>query len=352
MKAVWVSIKKWFSDAVPLNTETLKDFGSEPVPNHLKKWWFALGGTPGICFLFLFATGVMLTFYYVPEPGKAYDSVKRITEMISYGWFVRSIHSWASNFMIIAVALHIFRVFFTGAYRPPRELNWMVGCVLFLCILMMGFTGYSLVYEQLSFWGATVAVNITQAVPFIGPYLAEFIRGGEAIGSNTLTRFFIFHVALIPTVIVILVGLHILLIRLHGVSEYHFKDDLPKEKKSFPFFPDHVLTEIAVGLAILGLLTCFAIIFPADMGPRANPAITPEHIKPEWYFFFTFRWLKLSNLTWGVLGTGGFFALMIFWPFIDRCVIRRKHKNSELSILWGVLAVVVFIALTVWEVLS
>ena len=154
-------IGAWLHERVPISVDAIKAAGNEPVPGHLKLWWFALGGTPAMLFFGQLATGLLLCVYYQPEPNHAWESVKQITEQVPYGWWFRSLHKWGANLMVIAVSLHLFRVFFTGAYRKPREINWVVGASLFTLTLALGFTGYSLVYEQLSFWGATVGANIT-----------------------------------------------------------------------------------------------------------------------------------------------------------------------------------------------
>lgn len=158
---------EWVRDRVPIDVEFLRAAGSEPIPGHLKRWWWCIGGTPAYLFIVQLVSGILLTFYYVPSPDDAYESVHAITNDLRFGWFIRSVHRWSSHLMIVAVLLHMMRVFFTGAYRKPREINWMVGCTLLLLTLGMGFTGYSLVWEQLSFWGATVAGNILVAVPFV-----------------------------------------------------------------------------------------------------------------------------------------------------------------------------------------
>ncbi len=336
----------WLKSRIPFDVENLKKFGAEPVPAHLKHWWWCIGGTPAYLFLVQLATGILLAFYYVPNADHAYESVKNITEQVAFGWYIRSIHHWGSHLMIVSVILHMMRVFFTGGYRAPRELNWMIGSCLLLITLVFGFTGYSLVYEQLSYWGATVAGNITQSVPFIGTYLADFIRGGEKISSSTLTRFFAFHIGVLPTLSFLLIGIHLFLIRLHGVTE--FPVTLDPKKKFFPFFPDHFLTEICVALVIMFLLTWLAIVFPAGLSEKANPLVTPPHIKPEWYFYFSFRILKLTSLTFAVLAMGFGFFVLLTWPLIDTW-LRRKHPRSETSVWLGVLGVIALLVLTLWE---
>ncbi len=351
MKRLSSKLTGWFTASAPMPGEFFQAVTSEPVPHHLKHWWFCLGGTPAYLFIIQVITGILLTFYYVPEPGHAYDSIRHITYDISYGWIIRSVHKWSANLMIIAVILHVFRVFFTGAYRKPRELNWMVGCCILATTLMFGFTGYSLIYEQLSYWGATVGSNITQNVPLIGDFLARFVRGGDSVEENTLTRFYIFHIALLPLAITLLLALHITLIRLLGVTELTFEEDKGKPAKHFPFFPDHFLMELIIGMC-LSLLICFlVVVFPARLGPPADPFLTPEHIKPEWYFYFTFRWLKLTSLQVGVLGTGAAFMLLLFWPFIDR-VLERKFPHKDISVWLGIIAILTLIVLTVWEALA
>jgi ubiquinol-cytochrome c reductase cytochrome b subunit/cytochrome b6 len=345
---------RWLQRRVPLDLEALRYYSNEPVPNHLKHWWWCLGGTPAILFVVQAVTGILLSFYYVPDPGQAYESILRIKDVVPFGWFLRSIHRWSSNLMIAAVILHMMRVFFTGAYRKPRELNWMIGVGLLGVTLFFGFTGYSLVYEQLSFWGATVAGNLTEAVPVMGPYLARLLRGGETVGGGTLTRFFILHIGILPALTTALLGAHILLIRLHGVTEFEFESPGLRGKENgqtYPFFPDHAMTELIIGLGLAFLLTCLAVIFPTGLAEKANPLVTPSHIKPEWYFYWTFRWLKLTGLTFAVLSVGFVGFLALIWPFIDAS-IRRRKPGSELSVWMGITAVCVLTALTLWEAVA
>ena len=159
----------WIAERVPVSIEGMAAMSNEPVPYHLKRWWFALGGTPAYLFVVQIVTGILLAFYYQPSPATAYESVRYITEEAAFGWYLRGLHKWGATLMIAAVVLHQIRVFFTGAYRRPRELNWMIGMTLLVCTLLLGFTGYSLVFEQLSYWGATVGANISDTVPVVGP---------------------------------------------------------------------------------------------------------------------------------------------------------------------------------------
>ena len=337
---------EWVRSRFPIDEDFLRAAGSEPIPGHLKRWWWCIGGTPAYLFIVQVITGILLTFYYVPSPDLAYESVQAITTEVRFGWFIRSIHRWSSHLMIVALLLHMMRVYFTSAYRKPRELNWMIGCGLLLTTLGMGFTGYSLVWEQLSYWGATVAANILNAVPFVGQQLADFSRGGPTVGQSMLTRLFVFHIGAFPSILVGLIALHIYMIRAHGVSEQGSPAE--KDAKPFRFFPDHLLTEIGLALFLMFLLTILALVFPAGLDAKADPLETPEHIKPEWYFFWAFRWLKLMSDQAAVITQGLFIGLIICWPLIDQ-QIRKRRPGSEASVAFGVAGMALLLILTVWE---
>ena len=344
------TLRTWFAERIPVSGVQLAELTNEPVPNHLKRWWFCLGGTPAYLFVVQIFTGILLAFYYEASPQTAYDSVRYITEEAAFGWFIRSVHKWAATLMIAAVILHQIRIYFTGAYRKPRELNWMIGCCLLLCTLVVGFTGYSLVYEQLSYWGATVGANISDTVPIIGGFLKRMLLAGDTYNERTLSRFFILHAAVLPVVMILLLIVHIGLIRLQGVTEFRFEDEPAHKPTHFNFFPDHLLTELTMGLALMILLSVLATVFPATMGPPADPLSTPEVIKPEWFFYVTFRWLKLFSGTFAVLSMGFIVFTMFIWPLIDGA-IRRWFPKSEASVWIGIVGAGLIIGLTVWEAL-
>jgi len=344
---------QWLAELFPLDWETMRHAGAEPVPFHLKKWWFCLGGTPMYLFIVQVLTGIMLTFYYVPSPDHAYASVEAITTQVRFGWFIRSIHMWSSNFMIVAVILHMLRVFFTRAYRHPRQLNWLIGFMLLGLTMTFGFTGYSLVYEQLSYWGATVATNLAAAVPVVGPTIAYFMRGGPELGPATLTRFYMLHIGVLPILAFVLLSVHVLLIRLHGVTELHFEgEEKSEERRFFRFWPEHVTTELIIGVLLMYLLTILALIFPASLGAPADPTVTPEHIKPEWYFYWDFRLLQLTSLKASVLLTGLLGGIAFFWPFIDGWLERRTKNVDRIVVVVGVVAFLGYLGLTIWEAVS
>jgi quinol-cytochrome oxidoreductase complex cytochrome b subunit len=341
-------ISQWFGERLPVTGRQFRELTNEPVPYHLKHWWFALGGTPAYLFVVQIFTGILLAFYYEASPATAYASVETITNDVAFGWYIRSVHKWAATLMVAAVILHQIRVFFTGAYRRPREINWIVGMCLLFCTLMTGFTGYSLVYEQLSFWGATVGANITDTVPVLGGFLKRMMLAGDSYNQATLSRFFVLHAAILPVTIVLLVAVHIAFIRMQGVTEFRFRDEQGSSPKTFNFFPDHLYTELIIGLVLMILLSALATIFPATLGPPANPLQTPEVIKPEWFFYVAFRWLKLFSGTAAVLSMGFIVFVFFGWPFIDAW-IRKNTKFKEASVWVGIVGVLVIVGMTVWE---
>jgi quinol-cytochrome oxidoreductase complex cytochrome b subunit len=342
------AIARWFGERVPIDPATLREMTNEPVPYHMKRWWFCLGGTPAYLFLVQIFTGILLAIYYQPSATTAYESVEHITNHVTLGWYFRSLHKWAATLMIATIILHQMRVYFTGAYRAPRELNWVIGMGLLLTTLGIGFTGYSLVFEQLSYWGATVGANIADRVPWIGTLAKQLLLAGDQYNPDTLPRFFILHVAVLPGTLVVLLAMHITLIRLHGVSELESADSPAEKDRYFNFFPDHFYTEIIMGLILMIILSTLATLLPATMGDKADPLTTPEVIKPEWFFYVTFRWLKLFGPTFAVLSMGFIVFAMIIWPWIDSA-LRRITGWREISTYIGIVATLVLVGMTIWE---
>ena len=340
------SLAAWFRERIPIDGDQLRELTNEPVPNHLKHWWFCLGGTPAYLFVVQIVTGILLAFYYQPATQTAYESVAYITDGVAFGWFIRGLHKWAATMMIATMILHQMRVYFTGAYQRPRELNWLVGMAILICVLLTGFTGYSLVFEQLSFWGATVAANIADAVPIVGGFAKRLLLAGTQYNEQTLPRFYILHAAVLPAAITLMLMIHITFIRLHGVTE--LRSDDARDAGHFNFFPDHIMSELIIGLALMIILSVLATVLPATMGPRANALVTPEVIKPEWFFYVSFRWLKLFSLTFAVLSSGLIVMAMFGWPWIDKA-LRKITGIQDISVYIGILATLTLIGLTVWE---
>jgi len=195
----------------------LRGFLYRKVPKGTN-WYYTLGSATMFAFLSQAVTGVFLAMYYEPDPTRAYESASRITNDVFLGEFVRGMHKWGSSVMIILIFLHMGRVFFFGAYKYPRELNWIIGVVLVVLTLMMGLTGYLLPFDQRSFWATVVAVNLNASGPIVGPYLADFLRVGSEFGPTTITRFYSLHMLAIPGLIAALIGAHLYLVAKLGTT--------------------------------------------------------------------------------------------------------------------------------------
>ena len=181
-------------------------------------WFHTLGSATLTAFLVQLVTGVILAMYYKPDPNSAYESIQNITNHVTLGWLVRGMHRWGASVFIILLFFHMARVFLFGAYKYPRELNWIVGVLLLALGMLEGFTGYLLPWDQTAYWATVVGININGTVPFLGPFIAQFLRGGAEIGPNTLSIFYSTHMLLIPGALIALISLHLYLVVRLGVS--------------------------------------------------------------------------------------------------------------------------------------
>ena len=197
--------------------EGLQKLLKKPVPKHITIW-HCFGGTTFLLFVIQVITGILLAVYYKPSAADAFNSVNFIVNHVPLGWLIRQIHAWAANLMILAMFIHMLRVFFQAAYKNPRELNWMVGGVLMLLTLAFGFTGYLLPWDQLSFWGTTVGTEVAGGVPLIGKYLLIFLRGSENVTGDTLTRFYAVHVLILPWFTALFLAIHFAIVKRQGIA--------------------------------------------------------------------------------------------------------------------------------------
>ncbi|NJD75851.1 MAG: DUF4405 domain-containing protein [Candidatus Methanoperedens sp.] len=212
------TIYKWLDDRFKLR-ELLPPIVKHPAPEYaVSNPLYCLGGTAFLCFLILATTGIFLAMYYKPTPAEAYKSVERIMLEVPMGSLIRSVHHWAANTMIAAVMLHMIRVYFMGAYKRPRELNWVVGVFLFLTTTTFGFSGYLLPWDQLAYWATKIGTGIAGSIPVMGQYISLILIGGNDLGAETLTRFYAIHVLILPAAIITLLLLHFLMVRIQGIS--------------------------------------------------------------------------------------------------------------------------------------
>ena len=188
-------------------------------------WFFTLGSASLFLAVMQFITGMLLTFYYVPSPESAYDSIQYIMTGVPFGWLIRGIHHWGASLMVVVVFLHMLRTFFFAAYKYPRELTWITGVVLLLMVLGMGFTGYLLPWNQRSYWATTVGTAIAGTVPFLGNFITQALRGGSALSGVTLVRFFSLHIWWIPAIVALTIGAHMYMVIRLGISSIPSKED-------------------------------------------------------------------------------------------------------------------------------
>jgi quinol-cytochrome oxidoreductase complex cytochrome b subunit len=324
------------------------------VPMTARTYYF--GGIALFLFGIQVVTGTLLTLYYKPTPEAAYESVQFITSDVSFGWLIRSVHHWTANLMILFVALHLVRIFYQAAYKFPREVTWVVGCMLLLVTLGFGFTGYLLPWDQRAYWATVVGTEIAAAVPFVGDALLQFLRGGTDVTGETMSRFFGIHVLVLPLLLGALMGGHLVLVHQLGLANP--KRPTPRtptaEHESEPlrpFFPHYLLDEVVAWYFILAVLVVLASLFPAGLEEPADPLVTPAHTKPEWYYLGVYQFLKLVPRSVGIIGAIVAVALLIVWPFLDRNpeVLARRRL---LAVGGATLAIAGLIALTVWGYVS
>lgn len=329
------------------------------VPVHKHSVWYYLGGVALVLILVQIVTGGLLMVYYVPEIDAAHASILKLNSQINFGWFVRSLHSWGANLVILALFVHLFSTYFMKAYRPPRELTWLSGLGLLGLMFGFGFTGYLLPWDEVSFFATKIGIDISSKTPFIGEFVATLLRGGSEVGQATISRFFVIHVFLLPLGLAALLGLHLLLVQLHGISEPDSVKALPEDQKhQEKFFPTFVLKDLMIWLLVLNGLALLVGLFPWGLGPEADPfAPAPAGIKPEWYFLSMFQFLKQLPPTIGPIEgeqagmlffglIGGLFAVM---PFLDRNAESRWAKPAQ---IFGVIVLTGFLVFTIWGLLS
>ena len=338
--------------------ELIGPLKKKTVPIHKRSYWYFLGGITLFLLMIQVFTGILLLLYYRPGANEAFESVQYIMTRVQFGWLIRSIHSWAANLMILMAFAHMFSVVFLRAYRKPRELTWLSGMLLLFLAMGFGFSGYLLPWNTLAFFATKVGTEITGQVPVIGHALMVFLRGGEEVTGATLTRFFGFHVAVLPLLTTLLVLVHLALVQYFGMSvppsvEAHWTAS-PGEARQMKFFPNFLLREFMAWYIALGVLGALAAILPWELGTKADPfAPAPAGIRPEWYFMFMFQTLKkIPAKLWfvdgevvGILifGVAGFLWMLL--PFFDQA---GRGRGRKLITGAGVFALSYIIAMTIY----
>jgi ubiquinol-cytochrome c reductase cytochrome b subunit len=338
-------IARWVDDRLGL-TALKSALLNKSIPASVG-WWHTVGSLCGFLFLLQVATGLLLACSYVPSPDSAWQTTQCIQHQLTLGWLIRGIHHWASSFMVLAVLVHLFRVFFHGAYKAPHELTWMSGVTLLALTFGMAFTGYLLPWTNQSYWATTIALFLSNSVPLVGPSLVTLL-GGTEVGGSTLIRFYAFHVLFIPAAMTAFMTLHILLLQRHGAAGPPPRRE-DEEVSTQPFFPTQVIRDLIMwALALILLLTAvhYAGVPPAKAADPLDLSATP---RPEWYFLFYYEILKLFPGRWMLIAVAVLplvgFLLVLLLPFYDRTT-RRCYRNRPVALGVGVAMAVLLLYLT------
>jgi ubiquinol-cytochrome c reductase cytochrome b subunit len=319
----------WIDRRTGLN-ELLRKSLDEPIPGGAR---LAYVFGSGLLFIFLsqIVTGVCLTLYYVPSAETAHVSVAYIAKEVAAGSFLRSLHSYGSSAMIVVLLLHFLQTFLYGSYKGRRELLWISGTVASLLVLGMAFTGYLLPWDQKAYFATSVGTNIAGQVPIIGESIRLLLRGGAAMGTLTISRFYVLHVFAIPGLIFGIVAVHIAMFRKAGAAGPIREDPLRPSLRAELFYPKQVLLDMSFAVFLIGVLGLLAHFHPVTLGPVADPTDSRYLPRPEWYYLPMFQWLKYWEGPRSVLGIvlipAVVLAVFVLLPFLDRSLERRPWRR-------------------------
>ena len=322
-------LRRWVDERVGLDS-LLRVALDEPIPGGAR-WAYIFGS--GLLFLFIsqVLTGIALALYYVPAANDAHVTVAYIVKVVSAGSFLRSLHSYGAGAFIVVLLLHITQTFLYGSYKARRELVWLSGCGLFALLLGMAFTGYLLPWDQKAYYATAVGTNVMGEMPGIGNLLKQLLRGGNQMGTVTLSRFFVLHVFVLPVLIASFIVAHVFLFRKAGpagpIADGTLQQNLPTES----FYPRQFGRDLIFALLLATVIGALAYFFPVQLGPEANPADTAFLPRPDWYFTPMFEWLKLWPGRSAIVGVVIMPAVVTFFfvaaPFLDRSLARHPFQR-------------------------
>ncbi|MDX1775838.1 MAG: cytochrome bc complex cytochrome b subunit [Desulfobulbales bacterium] len=361
---MWAKLKHWIEVRIGLEELVNRHLRSYRTPRGAN-FLNTLGFVALIAFIVQVITGIMLLLYYLPHPDHAFQSVQRITNEIPYGWLFRLIHNIGSNIIIAVIIIHLVHVFFRVSYKRPREVTWITGCLMFFLVLLTSITGQLLPWHQTGFWQTTVTSTIPAFLPFIGEGISSYMRGGEFVTGITLSRYFSFHVVILPVIISALIGLHVLLIRRQGIStspalepensniaKTEFSCEEHRQgQPCFPHFSLKRLFMVMIYFVVLFFIMTFMpnLFLPPEANMPANPLMTPETIRPAWYFLAPYQLIKtIPNDLLGISLLALFTIIFTFWPFFDA---KEEERNiRKRPALMGVVLVLLALwaCFTVW----
>lgn len=355
-------IKDWIDVRIGLDSLIRSQLREYSVPENINIF-YTLGFVAMIAYMTQALTGFFLLVYYIPHTDHAFKSVHYIMSNAPYGWLFRQIHVVGSNLMVAVVFLHLISVLIMGGYKKPRELTWTAGGLLLITTLLFCLSGYLLPWSQLSYWATTIVTTMPTAFPYVGDFVANVLRGGDHVSGSTMSRFFALHVALLPPILVSLMGIHLFLIRRIGISSSPF-GKAKEEKKPWvtyqhethdglPFYPHFFLKEIFMLMIYFGVMFFFmtfmpGFFLPEDANTPADPFKTPSHIRPEWYFLAPYQLLKLiPNKFFGISLQVIFVLVFLLWPFLDT---KEERNILKRPLLFGVIlsCLALWIVLTIW----
>ena len=338
-------IERWLDSRLPIvrfMNDTLVTF---PTPKNLN-YWFTFGGILALMLGLQIVTGIVLAMHYVPSADLAFASVERIMRDVNYGWLIRYMHANGASMFFLAVYLHMFRGLYYGSYKAPREVLWILGCAIYLVMIITAFMGYVLPWGQMSFHGAVVITNLIGAIPLIGPAITTWLWGGFAVDNATLNRFFSLHY-LMPFVIAGLVVLHVWALHVTGNNNPKGVDVKSKED-TVPFHPYYTVKDgFAISIFLL-LYMSFVFFNPNALGDAvnyvpANPLVTPAHIVPEWYLLPFYAILRaVPDKLMGVILMFGAIAVIFVLPWLDTSKVRSMRYRPTARLYFFIF---VFVAL-------
>src|SRR4051812_4342650 len=298
-------IGEWFDQRLQL-AAPIREAVEHPVPRNTASWWYVFGSAALTVFMLQLVTGILLALIYVPSAGEAWSSLQALNHDVTLGWFIRALHGWGSNFMVAIVLIHMVQVFLFGAYKFPRELTWIVGVFLLLVTLGMAFTGQVLRFDQDAYWGLGIGASIVSRVPLLGPSLVTLVLGGPIIAGATLSRFFALHVFVIPGLLMLFVGLHVLLVLKLGVNEWPMPGRLVRRSDytekyhaltrtdGVPFVPYAIWKDaVFFGLILLCIAACALYFGPFGPSGQPDPRVIQTAPRPDFFFLWLYAVLSL-----------------------------------------------------------
>jgi quinol-cytochrome oxidoreductase complex cytochrome b subunit len=334
-------LERWLDTRLPLIRFANDTIVTFPTPKNLNYWW-TFGAVLSVMLAMQIVTGIILAMHYVPHVDYAFNSVQRIMRDVNYGWLIRNLHANGASMFFLAVYIHMFRNLYYGSFKAPREVLWILGCVIYLLMIATAFFGYVLPWGQMSFHGAVVITNLIGAIPVVGPSITTWLWGGFAVDDPTLNRFFSLHY-LLPFVIAGVVGLHIWALHVPG-NNNPTGVNVTSEADTVPFHPYYTVKD-GFGISIfLIMYAVFVFYMPDALGDaanyvQANPLVTPAHIVPEWYLLPFYAILRaVPNKLMGVILMFGAIATLFVLPWLDTSKVRSMRYRPTARLYYFIFA--------------